>query len=111
MKNNIMREKPFEFLRDRNGEKFSEETVKNWYKSRAYVLENLSKTQKDVVVDGDSPLMLAVVRHIALFAHYISNNPTVITLVMINTYKCSCIPSFSWSSHCTSKRGICETSG
>ena len=49
MKNNIMREKPFEFLRDRNGEKFSEEIVKNWYKSRAYVLENLSKTQKDVV--------------------------------------------------------------
>ena len=84
MKKNIVRESPFEYLRDRNGNKFSEETVKNWYKARAYVLGNLGGNQQNVVVDGDSPLMLSVVRHLALYAHYISKKPTVITLVSQN---------------------------
>ena len=84
MKNRIIRESPFEFLRDKNGNKFSEETVKNWYKARAYVLDKLPKTQTNVLVDSDSPLMLSVVRHLALYAHYISKKPTVITLVSQN---------------------------
>ena len=84
MKNNIIRESPFEFLRDKNGNKFSEETVKNWYKARAYVLDKLPKTQTNVLVYSDSPLMLSVVRHLALYAHYISKKPTVITLVSQN---------------------------
>ena len=84
MKKNIVRESPFEYLRDKNGNKFSEETVKNWYKARAYVLDRLGVNQQNVVVDGDSPLMLSVVRHLALYAHYISDKPTVITLVSQN---------------------------
>ncbi|MBP5643334.1 MAG: hypothetical protein J6X10_03775 [Bacteroidales bacterium] len=84
MKKNTLRECPFEYMRDRNGNKFSEETVGNWYKSRAFVLDRLDGNQQDVVVDGDSPLMLSVVRHLALYSHYISNKPTVITLVSQN---------------------------
>lgn len=84
MKQNIARECPFEYMKDRNGNKFSEETVKNWYIARAYVLDKLDGNQKDVVVDGDSPLMLSVVRHLALYSHYISKKPTVITLVSQN---------------------------
>ena len=84
MKKNIIRESPFEYLRDRDGNKFPEETVNNWYKARAYVLDKLGGNQQNVAVDGDSPLMLSVVRHLALYAHYISNKPTIITLVSHN---------------------------
>ena len=84
MKKNIVRESPFEYLRDRYGNKFSEETVKNWYKARAYVLGKLGGNQQNIVVDGDSPLLLSVVRHLALYAHYISKKPTVITIVSQN---------------------------
>ena len=76
-------EKPFEYLRRKeNGEKFEDEIVRNWYLSRAYVLEKLkdfalrpdSKEHLHVVVRGDSPLMLSVVRQVALSAHYINFN-------------------------------------
>ena len=101
MKNECIRERPFEFLRDRNGNSFSEQTVKNWYISRAYVLDKLKgvtyapreEGHLQVIIDGDSPLMLSVVRSVALYAHYlnfeeedlygnyVARNRTVITLV------------------------------
>lgn len=96
------RERPFEYLKRKgtNGP-FTEETVRNWYIARSYILEKL----KDIsfapgtgghlhaVVDGDSPLMLAAARQLALSAHYLNfvehdafdrlvcRNRTLITLV------------------------------
>ena len=79
----------------------SEDMVLNWYKARAYVLHlikvELSKSKEMIpwwhfIVENDSGLMLAVVRHLALYAHFITyeecdklgnptrNNKTVITL-------------------------------
>lgn len=86
MSKNIVRESPFEYLKDKNGNKFSEETVKNWYKARVFVLDKLSGDQQDVLIDGDSPLMLAVARHVALYAHFISKKPTIINLVSQNDH-------------------------
>ena len=95
-------ERPFEYLRRKDtGEPFPEETVKNWYIARHYILKRLQDTyfvpgsagHLHVVVEGDSPLMLAVVRQIALTAHYpnfveydpfdklVCENRTVITLI------------------------------
>lgn len=82
--NNSYLEKPFEFLRRKNGEKYSEETIKNWYRARAYVLEKLKDVafrpydadHLEVVVKSDSPLMLSVVRQVALSAHYINYDET-----------------------------------
>lgn len=98
-------EKPFEYLRRKaNNICFEKDIVENWYKARAFVLEKLKDvafkpTDDDhlhVVVDADdkthlSPLMLSVVRQIALSAHYINfvegneqetpRNRTVITIV------------------------------
>lgn len=96
------RERPFEYLKRKgSNEPFTEETVKNWYIARSYILEKL----KDIsfapgtgghlhaVVDGDSPLMLAAARQLALSAHYLNfvehdafdrlvcRNRTLITLV------------------------------
>ncbi|MCR5745113.1 MAG: hypothetical protein K6G41_04805 [Bacteroidales bacterium] len=101
MKETTLRERPFEFLRRKDREPFSAETVRNWYIARAYVLEKLkgiafapdAEGHLSVIVDGDTPLMLAVVRQIALSAHYLNyeefdrlgrlsgRNRTVITLV------------------------------
>ncbi len=102
MKKEIVRERPFEFLRRRDtNEPFPEETVRNWYIARAYVLDKLndisfapdSAQSLHAVVGGDSPLMLAVVRQLALSAHYpnfveydaynrlVCSHRTVITLV------------------------------
>jgi len=88
---------PFEYLKRRDGSEFSKEIVDNWYKVRAYVLEKLkdvaigpeSRERLHVAVLGDSPLMLSVVRHVALYAHYANyderlQNRTVITLVSKN---------------------------
>lgn len=79
----------------------SEDVVLNWYKARAFVLhliqDELSKSKEMIpcwhfVMKNDSSLMLAVVRHLALYAHFITyeecdklgnptrNNKTVITL-------------------------------
>lgn len=96
------RERPFEYLKRKgSNEPFTEETVRNWYIARSYILEKL----KDIsfapgtgghlhaVVDGDSPLMLAAARQLALSAHYLNfvehdafdrlvcRNRTLITLV------------------------------
>lgn len=96
-------EKPFEYLKRReNGEKYEDEIVKNWYIARSFILDKLkdvafkpdSNDHLHVVVTEDSPLMLCVVRQIALSAHYINfneeaedestRNRTVITLVSKN---------------------------
>lgn len=92
------KEKPFEYLKRKNGDSFSAETIKNWYIARAYVLDRLkdvvicqgSKEHLEVTIADDSPLMLCVARHVALYAHYANfdeTNPirTVITLVSKNT--------------------------
>ena len=94
---NISKEKPFEYLRRKNGDSFSVETIKNWYIARAYVLEKLkdvaigqgSKEHLQVTITSDSPLMLCVARQVALSAHYANYdeacpNRTVITIVSKN---------------------------
>ena len=91
-------EKPFEYLKRKNGSAFSPETIKNWYKARAFVLNALksiviepaSKEHLHVVITSDTPLMLSLVRQIALLAHFANFNEnvegsrTVITLVSKN---------------------------
>lgn len=87
-------EKPFEYLRQKNGDAFSVETVNNWYIARAYILEKLkdvaigmgSGEHLHAIVVGDSPMMLSVARQVALSAHYANfdeDHPirTVITIV------------------------------
>lgn len=97
-----MKENPFKYLRRKNGEAFGPVIVKNWYVARDYVLDKLAKecvyTPNDsrhlhVVVNGTAPLMLSVVRHLALYAHFVNfkevdvygelacRNRTVITVV------------------------------
>jgi len=91
---NTIKEKPFEYLKRKNGDSYSDETIKNWYLTRAYVLEKLkdviisqgSKERLQVVIDGDSPLMLCAARQVALSAHYANfdetlHNGTIITIV------------------------------
>lgn len=79
MKRITTREHPFEYFRLKDGRTpLPEETVKNWYIARAFVLERLkdiafppgSEGRLHVTVDGDSPLMLSVLRQVALSAHY-----------------------------------------
>ena len=92
------KEKPFEFLKRKNVEGFSSDTITNWYIARAYVLEKLkdvaicqgSKEHLEVTITSDSPLMLCLARQVALSAHYANfdeTNPirTVITVVSKNT--------------------------
>ena len=97
-------ERLFEYLRRKeSGEAFSEDVVKNWYIARKYVLDQFLKKEfafwpgcshhLHVTIVGDSPLMLAVVRQLALSAHFLNyteqyqsnklvcRNRTVITLV------------------------------
>lgn len=102
MKHNTISEQPFEYLRrNETSEFFAEKTVENWYVARAFVLSKLEDisfapgTNKHlhVVILGDSPIMLAVLRQVALSAHYpnfveydqynrlVCKNRTVITLV------------------------------
>jgi len=100
---NNHKEKPFEYLRKRNGERFSDETIRNWYITRAYVLKKLrekeaecpfspdSKERLHIVLMGDDDRMLSIARQVALYAHYlnfdedcdddISRRCTVITIV------------------------------
>lgn len=98
-------EKPFEHLsRKENGKKFENEIVKNWYLARSFVLSKFkgekvgfapdSNDHLHVVVVGDSPMMLSIVRQAALTAHFLNflegseteepRNRTVITLVSKN---------------------------
>lgn len=102
MKKRIMRERPFEYFRLKDGSTpLPEEAVKNWYIARAFVLEMFKdisfapgcNCHLHVTVDGDSPLMLSVLRQVALSAHYpnfveydanqgsVCRNRTVITLL------------------------------
>ena len=91
------KEKPFEYLKRKNGDGFSTDIIKNWYIARAYVLDKLkdvticqgSKEHLEVTIAGDSPLMLCVARQVALSAHYANFDETkpfrtVITLVSKN---------------------------
>ncbi len=92
-------EKPFEYLRRKDGSLFSSDIIKNWYKARAFVLERLKNVAfKDderhhlhVVLKSDSGLMLSVARQVALSAHYLNydeekkDNRTVITIVSNST--------------------------
>lgn len=96
-------EQPFEYLkRKATGEKFEKEVYDNWYIARAFVLDKLKDVAFEVdsgehlrvVVQGDSPLMLSIVRQVALSAHYVNydeENPvearrkrTIITIVSQN---------------------------
>ena len=97
---------PFDYLRRKNGEEYSPEIRINWCKAREYVLDRLEGTffcpndsgHLHVMVAGDSPLMLSVVRQLALSAHYanyveydvsstlVCKNRTVITLKSQNDH-------------------------
>lgn len=91
-------EKPFEYLKQKDGSSFSTETIKNWYKARVYVIDKLksvaigpeSKTTLQVTVASDTPPMLSAIRQVALSAHFANyeeatgKNRTVITLVSKN---------------------------
>ena len=102
MKAAVLRERPFEFLKRKgSNEAFPEQTVADWYMARAYVLDCLKDVafvpgmpgHLHVIVDGDSPLMLSVVRFLCLYAHYLNyveydmfgnkvcRNRTVITII------------------------------
>ena len=106
---NSQKEKPFEYLRRKENNAYYEKgIVENWYKARAFVLDRLKNvafklTDNDhlhvfVYADHDehhlSPLMLSVVRQIALTAHYLNffegnetkspRNRTIITIVSKN---------------------------
>lgn len=70
-------EKLFERLKRRDGSKFGDDTVRNWYRARRYVLARMADmdcngkcSAPHVVVEGMSPLMCSVVRHLVLVAHY-----------------------------------------
>ena len=104
MTKEIKTETPFDYLTHKDGKAFSRETINHWYIARAYVLDKLKNFvfapndygHLHVVVTDDSPLMLAVVRQVALSAHYVNyveydvygklvcTNRTVITLVSQN---------------------------
>lgn len=96
-------EKPFEFLKKKDGSSFTSETYKNWYKARAYVMDKLkdkvfvpdsNESLHVVVTDVDNemsrPLMLSIVRQVALSAHFINykeesnKNRTVVTIICHN---------------------------
>lgn len=78
------REKPFELLRKKNGEKFSEVRIREWYVARAFVLEKLtekesehpilpgSKEQLHVLLCDDNSRMLSVARQLAMYAHFLN---------------------------------------
>ena len=104
MTKEIKTETPFDYLTHKDGKAFSRETINHWYIARAYVLDKLKNIDfapndyghLHVVVTGDSPLMLAVVRQVALSAHYVNyveydvygklvcTNRTIVTLVSQN---------------------------
>jgi hypothetical protein len=91
-------EKPFEYLKRKDGTAFSPDIVKNWYKARVYVLNKLknvtyapaTKAHLQVVVTSDTPAMLSVVRQVALSAHFpnfketTGQNRSIITIVSKN---------------------------
>lgn len=71
----------FNHLRDSHGNLFPELVAENWYRARQYVLKHIKEWEGNgigpdtkryfhIVVEGNDPLMLSIVRHIALIAHY-----------------------------------------
>ena len=88
-------ERPFEYLKRKDGSAFSSVVITNWYKARAFVLDQLKVIAFKVdeakhlhfVLKGDSGLMLSVARQIALSAHFLNydeekkDNRTKITIV------------------------------
>lgn len=92
-------EKPFEYLKRKDGTEFTPEIIKHWYEARVYVLDKLkdvvigpdSSNHLEVVVTSDSPLMLSSVRQLALSSHFANfddakeGNRTVITIVSHNS--------------------------
>ena len=118
-------EKPFEYLRRKDGSKFGKDIINNWYKARAYVLKKLEDVvfrpyENDylhVIIMGDDPLMLSVVRQVALSAHYInydeaneeesrrkstvitivSNNPDIVDTLKKEEYLCNLPRYCKWS--------------
>ena len=97
-------EHPFEYLKRKRtiieknyktGDSFDADIIKNWYRARAFVLdkfESICISPNDskhlhVIVDGDSALMLSVVRQIALTAHFPNydeehhKNRTVVSII------------------------------
>lgn len=88
-------ERPFEYLKRKDGSAFSSVVISNWYKARAFVLDQLKDVAFKVdeakhlhfVLNGDSGLMLSVARQIALSAHFLNydeekkDNRTKITIV------------------------------
>ena len=102
MKAAVVRERPFEFIKRKGSrEAYPQQTVANWYIARAYVLDLLKDVafqpgmpgHLHVVIDGDSPLLLSVVRQLALSSHFLNfveyddfgtrvcRNRTVITVI------------------------------
>ncbi len=77
-------EQPFEYLRRKKGELFEPEIIANWYKARAFVLnefrniaflpDNTNHFHPIVMVDDDCGLMLSVARKLALYAHFLNYN-------------------------------------
>lgn len=76
-----LRNELFQLLKFKDGRDFPAETVANLYKARRYVLKHIKEWEGSgigprsnyflhVVLDGDDPLMLSIVRQIALLAHY-----------------------------------------
>ena len=94
-------EKPFEFLRKADGSTFDETIIRHWYEARAYVLNMLKlesviplKGSLQVCITSDTPLMLCIIRQIALSAHFltydeengVAKNRTIISLVSDNSH-------------------------
>ncbi len=80
-------ESPFQYLRRKQPiigkenvltDTFDDDIIKNWYRARAFVLEKFRGIcippneckHLHVVIDGDSPIMLAIARQVALTAHF-----------------------------------------
>lgn len=97
-------ERPFNYLKRKKsiigkpyqvGDSFDDNIIKNWYRARAFVLnkfESICISPNDnkhlhVIVDGDSALLLSVVRQIALTAHFPNydeehlQNRTVVSII------------------------------
>lgn len=86
----IYKERPFEYLRRKSpqtgevGTLFDEGIISNWYKARAFVLAKLGlvsftpgeDAHLHVIVLDDDPLMLSVVRHVALYSHFVNHDET-----------------------------------
>ena len=94
-------ERPFEYLRRKaTGQKFEASVVRNWYIARAFLLDRLSHfalapsddAHLNIVLLGDSPLVLSLARQAALLSHYLNfdektgANRTLITIVSSNPH-------------------------